>query len=74
MTEYPEYNPLDDHELLPIEEEKKITLTEAYYSGHESVYFDKLNELKEDFKQVADQLKDRGNGWGEILTRIIEKL
>lgn len=74
MTEYPEYNPLDEAELLPIEKEEEMTLTEVFESGHEDKFWKKLEELKEDFTQVADQLIDGENAWGLILKKIIEKL
>lgn len=74
MTEYPEYNPLDSMELLPIEKENKLTLTEAYHSGHDHLFFENLSKHILDLEKVRDALNDAGIGWGQLMTKIIEKL
>ena len=38
MTEYPEYNPLDDQKLMPIEEEKEMTLREVFESDNKKLF------------------------------------
>jgi len=74
MTEYPEYNPLDEKELLPIEKEKELTLTESYYNGYESVFIESLEERKKELELLRYSLETYGNGWSVLLTKIIEKL
>jgi len=74
MTEYPEYNPLDDSELLPIEPTQELTLTESFESGHEHLFYQTLSERKLSLTEVANALIENDNGWGLILAKIIEKL
>jgi len=74
MTEYPEYNPLDDQEQLPIEKEKEMTLREVFQSGHEDLFYVTLSELEDELTEVANALTENDNGWGLILKKIIDKL
>ena len=74
MTEYPEYNPLDDAEQLPIEPIQELTLTEVFESGHEHLFYQTLSERKLSLTEVANALIENDNGWGNILAKIIEKL
>ena len=49
-------------------------LTEAYESGHEDVFFDKLKEIQDEFKDLLYALESVESGLCGKVRSLIEKL